>query len=159
MFAVAIYEVPFPEVDPILSPFFPAEHGLQIVSHFRDLGPTYEQPPRLDLISLGIILAIATILNSIQHVSQLVLAWGSYPTAATHLVMLTRMCTPLSHLLSLPPISPLSIPHPESNISQISALVSECARFAILLQVFTTWRGLPPDGTLSINHLMHQLIA
>jgi hypothetical protein len=55
-------------------------------------------------------------------VSQLVPAWSGYPTAATHLVMLTRMCTLLSHLLSLPPITVLSFPDPESSTSQSSAL-------------------------------------
>ena len=156
---MAIYEVPFPEVDPVLPPFFPSDHGLQVVSHFQDLGPAYEHPPPLYLVSLGLTPPIATILNSVQHVSQLVPKWNSYPTAATHLVMLTRMCTLLSHLLSLPPITALSFPNPESSASQISALVSESARFAICLHVITAWRGLPPDGTLTINHLMHQLIA
>jgi Fungal specific transcription factor domain len=159
MFVVAIYEVPFPEIDPVLPPFFPGDHGLKVISHFQDFGPTYEYPPPLDLVSLGLTPSIATILNSVQHVSQLVPAWHGYPTAATHLVMLTRMCTLLSHLLSLAPITGLSVPNPESEFSQISALVSESARFAILLHVFTAWRGLPPDGTLTINHLMHQLIA
>lgn len=159
MFAAATYEVSFPDVDPVLPSFFPADHGLQVASHFQDFGPTYEHPPPLDLVSLDITPPIATILNSIQHVSQLVPSWNGYPTAATHLVMLTRMCTLLSHLLSLPPITPLSFPNPESINSRISALVSESARFAICLHVFTAWRGLPPDGTLTINHLMHQLIA
>jgi hypothetical protein len=159
IFVVAIYEVPFPEIDPVLPPFFPGDHGLQVISHFQDFGPTYEHPPPLDLISLGLTPPIATILNSVQHVSQLVPTWHGYPTASTHLVMLTRMCTILSHLLSLPPITALSFPDPGSEFSQISALVSESARFAIVLHVVTAWRGLPPDGTLTINHLMHQLIA
>ena len=39
------------------------------------------------------------------------------------------------------------------------ALVTESARFAILLHVFTPWRGLPPDGTVAINCILHQLMA
>lgn len=159
MFVAAMYEVPYPEVDPVLRFFFPADQGLQIVSYFQDFWATFDQPPPVDLVSLGITSSIATIMNSIQHVSQLVPTWKGYPTAPTHLIMLTRMCTLLSHLLSLRPITNLSFPDPESNFGKISALISESARFATCLHVFTAWRGLPPDGTLTINHLMHQLIA
>lgn len=159
MFVTAIYEVPYPEVDPILPLFFPVDHGLQIVSHFQDLGPAYAQPPPLDLVALGVARPVATIIKSIQHVSQLVPKWNGYPTATTHLVMLTRMCTLLSHLLSLPPITVLSFPNLEPNFTEVSAFLSESARFAICLHVFSAWRGLPPDGTLTINSLMHRLIA
>jgi hypothetical protein len=158
MFVVAIYEVPYPEVDPILPPFFPIDHGLQVVSHFQDLGPAHAQPPPLDLVALGVAPPIATIINSIQHVSQLVPRWNTYPAVKTHLTMLTRMCTLLSHLLSLPPITVSSFPDPESDVGEASALLSESARFAVCLHVFSAWRGLPPDGTLTINHLMHRLI-
>jgi hypothetical protein len=158
MFVVATYEVPFPVIDPILPPFFPIDHGLELVSHFQDFGPARSIPPPLDLVALGVTSPIATILDSVQHVSQLVPSWNMYPAASTHLVMLTRMCTLLSHLLSLPPITPLSSPTLEPEHARSSALVSESVRYAILLHVFTAWRGLPPDGTLTINHLMHQLI-
>jgi hypothetical protein len=42
--------------------------------------------------------------------------------------------------------------------TQEFALISEITRFAILLHVFTPWRGLPPDGTLTINYILHRLI-
>ena len=156
VFVAAMYEVPYPSVDPILSPFFPVDDGDEIVSHFQDFGPT---SPPLDLVSEGIIPSIATILYSIQHVGQLVTLWKGYPAPSIHLVMLTRMCHLLSHLLSLQPITASLLLNPESSSSQTSARISECARLAMCLHVFTAWRGLPPDGTLAINHLMHQLIA
>lgn len=153
MFVVAIYESPFPNLDIVLSPFLPSEHNL---SHFQDFGPpTHESPLPLDLVNLGVVKPIALILNSIQHVSQLVPVFSSYPTAETSKVMLTRMCALLSHLLSLPPLHPLGLHHGMPNFSNT---VSECVRYAILLHVFTPWRGLQPDGTLAINHLLHQFI-
>jgi hypothetical protein len=158
MFVVAHYEVPFPSLDPLLPPFFPSDHNLRhsppqpVTSHFQDIDPSNSTPPPLDLVSLGVTQPIATVLASIQHISQLVPTFDSYPTAATNLIILTRMCTLLSHLLSLPRISP------NSEDNQHSILISESVRFAILLHVFTPWRGLQPDGTLTINHLLHQLI-
>jgi hypothetical protein len=158
MFVVAHYEVPFPSLDPLLPPFFPSDHNLRhsppqpVTSHFQDIDPSHSTPPPLDLVSLGVAQPIATILASIQHISQLVPTFDSYPTAATNLIILTRMCTLLSHLLSLPRISS------NSEDNQHSTLISESVRFAILLHVFTPWRGLQPDGTLTINHLLHQLI-
>jgi hypothetical protein len=157
MFVVAHYEVPFPSLDP-LPPFFPSDHNLRhsppqlVTSHFQDIDPSHSNLPPLDLVSLGVTQPIATILASVQHVSQLVPTFNSYPTAATNLIILTRMCTLLSHLLSIPSIKPIS----EDN--QHSTIISESSRFAILLHVFTPWRGLQPDGTLTINHLLHQLI-
>lgn len=149
MFVVAIYEIPFPNLDPFLPPFLPSKHNL---SHFQDFGPpTHESPLPLDLVNLGVVQPIALILNSVQHVSQLVPAFSSYPTAATSMVILTRMCALLSHLLSLPQIQ-------SSKTADFSSVVSECTRYAILLHVFTPWRGLQPDGALTINHLLHQLI-
>jgi len=153
MFVVAHYEVPFPSLDPLLPPFFPSDHNLRhsppqlVTSHFQDIDPSHSNLPPLDLVSLGVTQPIATIL-AVQHVSRLVPAFNSYPTAATNLIILTRMCTLLSHLLSLPSIKPIS----EDN--QHYTLISESSRFAILLHVFTPWRGLQPDGTLTINHLL-----
>ena len=160
----AMYEVPFPALDPILPPFFPSDHNLvlspRVISHFEDIGPTYQEPPPLDLPSLGLSEPIASILTSVQHISQLTTSTNAaYPSAATHLVILTRLMFLLSHLLSLPPITASFFPNPESSGAQISALVTESARYAILLHVFTPWRGLPPDGTLTINHLLHQMIS
>ncbi|KAE8449810.1 hypothetical protein EG329_007286 [Mollisiaceae sp. DMI_Dod_QoI] len=162
-FAVALYELPYPSLDPVLPPFFPNEYGLAvpaqmpIVSLFQDFGPAHVDPPPLDLAALGIIPSIAMVVQSIQHVSQLVPTNAAYPTASTSLVMLTRMCTLLSHLLSLPRLRV----HPDTDATNLpySALVSESVRFATLLHVFTPWRGLPPDGTLTINHLLHQLMT
>jgi hypothetical protein len=159
MFVVAHYEVQFPSLDLIFPPFFPSDHNLRdsplqlVTSHFQDIDPSHPTPPQIDLVSLGVAQPIATILTSVQHISQLVPTFDSYPTASTNLVILTRMCTLLSHLLSLPPI------RPTSDEDQHSALISESVRFAILLHVFTPWRGLQPDGTLTINHLLHRLIA
>lgn len=155
--AVAVYEVPYPDLDPQLPAFIPGEHGLGIpvVSIFQDFGPEHVDPmPPLDLAALGVSPSIAVVVRSIQHVSQLVPTSAAYPTASTSLVILTRMCTLLSHLLSLPQIrgsQATDLPH--------SALLSESIRFATLLHVFTPWRGLPPDGTLTINHLLHQLMT
>lgn len=162
---VAIYEVPYPNLDSTLPPFIPAEHNLRstsdIISHFQDLGPVHEQPAPLDYITLGLTPPIASILNSVQHVSQLVPKHDSYPTASTSLVILTRLCTLLSHILSLPPITESSLAWAGIAVSNShhSALVSESTRYAILLHVFTPWKGLPPDGTLSVNHLVHQLMG
>jgi hypothetical protein len=158
MFVVAHYEVPFHSLDPLFAPFFPSDHNFRhsppqpVTSHFQGIDPPHSTPPPLDLVSLGVTQPIATILSSVQHVSQLIPTFDSYPTAATNLIILTRMCTLLSHLLSLPPI------RPNSKDNKHSTLVSESSRFAILLHVFTPWRGLQPDGTLTINHLLHQLI-
>lgn len=160
---VAIYELPFPKLDPVLTPFPLRDHGLfvppTVTSHFQDIELAHEEPPPLDFSIMDLLQPIATILNSVQHVSQLVPVHSAYPTASTSLVILTRMCTILSHLLSLPPIKPSPISDCGEGISQFSALISESTRIAIILHVFTPWRGLPPDGTLTINHLLHQLIA
>jgi hypothetical protein len=153
MFVVAIYESPFPNLDPVLPQFQPSEHNF---SHCQDFGPpTHESPLSMDLVNLGVVQPIALILNSVQHVSQLVPVFASYPTAETSKVMLTRMCALLSHLLSLPPLHPLGLHHGSPTFS---STISECLRYSILLHVFTPWRGLQPDGTLTINHLLHRLI-
>jgi len=97
MFVVAIYESPFPNLDPVLPPFLLSEHNL---SHFEDFGPpTHDSPLPLDLVSLGVVQPIALILNSVQYVSQLVPIFSSNFTAETSKVMLTRMCALLSHLI------------------------------------------------------------
>lgn len=163
MFVVSICEIQFPPLDPVLPPFFPAEHNLtasppSVISHFDDMGPLHEEPPPVDLVSLGVEERIAAIINSLQHVSQLVPTHTSYPTANTSMIMLTRICTLLSHLLSLPPITPDSIPlNPVGN--ELSSLITAGGRFASLLHILTPWRGLPPDGTIAINHILHQLIG
>lgn len=147
-------EVPFPPLDPTLPPFFPAEHNLTIItSHFEDIGPIYDEPPALDLVSLGLAEPIVSIMNSVQHVSQLVPTHDAYPTAETSDIVLTRMCALVSHLLSLPHITASS---PEG---ELSALITESARLATLLHVLTPWRGLPPDGTIAINHILYQLMS
>ena len=66
------------------------------------------------------------------------------------------MCTLLSHLLSLPQM----VPSDQSLLDPMMspALISECTRYAILLHVFSPWKWLPPDGTLTINYLLHRLI-
>jgi len=94
---------------------------------------------------------------SVQHVSQLVPRHDAYPTAETSSVVLARMCTLLSHLLSLSPIIPPD--SDEHERERIQAIVTESARHAILLHVFTPWRGLPPDGTVAINCILHQLMV
>ncbi|KAF8857735.1 hypothetical protein BDZ45DRAFT_744067 [Acephala macrosclerotiorum] len=151
-----MYEVPYPDLDPELPAFVPGEYGLAVpvVSIFQDLGTANAEPPQLDLDTLGVAPSAAVVVTSIQHVSQLVPTNAAYLTASTSLVILTRMCTLLSHLLSLPRIRRSmegGVPH--------SALLSESVRFATLLHVLTPWRGLPPDGTLTINHLLHQLMT
>ncbi|KUJ17977.1 uncharacterized protein LY89DRAFT_717616 [Mollisia scopiformis] len=162
-FAVALYEAPYPNLDAELPPFFPNEHDLAlpspaVVSIFQDFGPIHEEPPPLDLTESGVNPGIAVIVNSIQHVSQLVPTASAYPTASTSMVILTRMCTLLSHLLSLPRAR--LYPEIDTNATLAeAALISESVRFATLLHVFTPWRGLPPDGTLAINHILHQLMA
>ncbi len=117
------------------------------------MGPAHDEPPRLDPVSLGLAEPMASIMNSVQHVSQLILTHYSYPSAETSGVILTRMCTLLLHLLSLPPICA------SSAQDRFSALITETARFAILIQVFTPWRGLPPDRIIAINSILHQLMA
>jgi Fungal specific transcription factor domain len=161
---VASYEVPFPDLDLVLPEFIPGDHDLTlppaitVMSHFQDIGPTQEDPPPLDLLSLGLAPPLASIFTSIQHISQLVPTFSAYPTASSSRVILTRMCTILSHLLSLPPQATLSA-NSNSSANQVSVHISESARYAILLHVFSPWRGLPPDGTLTINYLMHRLIS
>lgn len=160
-FAVAVYELPYPCFDPVLPEFYPSDHNLsltenvQVNSHFQDIAPD------LDNISLvtvntsdfGLIGPIATACYSIQHISSLVPKHLEHPTASTSLVILTRICTILSHLLSLAPVAPL----PASADSH--KLMAESTRLALLLHIFIHWRGRPPDGTLTVNHNLHQLIA
>lgn len=151
---VASCEVQFPSLDPTLPPFFPADHNLTLpISHFEDMGPSHNEPPRLNFVSLGLAEPMASIMNSVQHVSQLVPTHYAYPSAENSGVILTRMCTLLSHLLSIPSICA------SSSQDKFSALVTETARFAILIHVFTPWRGLPPDGTIAINSILHQLMT
>lgn len=156
-FAVALYELPYPNLDPILPHFFPDCHdlALPVTSVFRDFGQVHTEPLPLDLVDLGVDPLVAVIANSIQHVSQLVPTNAAYPTALTSMVILTRMCTLLSHLLSLPRTRLLS--NTETHLPY-SDLITESVRYATLLHVITPWRGLPPDGTLTINHLLHQLM-
>lgn len=122
-----------------------------MVSHFQEFGPQYESLQALEFQLLGVDQNIASVVNSVQHVSQLV-PTHSYPTAATSLAILTRMCNLLSYLLSIQPVL---------NDSQegIANLISESMRLSTLLHVFTPWRGLSPDGSITINHLLHQLIS
>jgi len=156
-FAVALYEVPYPNLDPILPPFQPSDHGLispsedHLVSHFQEFGPQQESLQALEFQSLGVDQNVALVVNSVQHVSQLV-PTHSYPTAFTSLVILTRMCNLLSYLLSIQPIL-------NDSLRYYATLVSESMRLSTLLHVFTPWRGLAPDGSITINHLLHQLIS
>lgn len=182
IFVVAIYEIPYPAFDCTLPPFAPHEHNLHIPipreplkvhSHFSDMDPSTDasrsatasrQVERnVDLSVLGLAPPIAAVLTSIQHVSHLVPTNDAYPTAATSSVVLTRMCTLLSHLLSLKSedlqIHGQGDTEIAENQSSHSYLISECTRLALLLHVFTPWRGLPPDATLSMNILLHRLIA
>jgi hypothetical protein len=142
MFVVSLYENDFPVLDPMLP--ISIDDPTSTVSHFEDIAPIHTEPPEPDLPLMGLKEPITSILRSVQHVSQVVPSSAAYPTASTSLVILTRMCSLLSHLLSIP--------------SQ-SSFISEATRFAILLHVFTPWRGLPPDGSLAINRLLHSLIA
>jgi hypothetical protein len=148
VFVVAIYEITFPPLDPILPPFFPSQHNL--VTSFSDLSTKAPTPAFISATLTHISNPIYQVLISVQHVSQLVPSSNSYPTASTSLVILTRMMTLLSHLMSLPHLT---------DLDEYSRLISESARYAVLLHVFTPWKGLPPDGTLAINHLMHRLIS
>ncbi|TVY52381.1 Sterol uptake control protein 2 [Lachnellula cervina] len=157
VFAMAMYEVPYPPLDVILPPFSPSGYGLhpsppsQTISHFQDFGPDYDSSPTLEMRLLGVNQDIASVANSVQHVSQLV-PTHSYPTATTSLVILTRICNLLSYLLSLGPI-------PATSLTDYNTLASESMRLCTLLHVFTPWRGLTPDGTISINLLLHSLIS
>ncbi|TVY84873.1 hypothetical protein LSUE1_G000681 [Lachnellula suecica] len=156
-FAVASYEVPYPNLDPVLPTPFSADHGLlslpagPFVSHFQDFDPSYEPTQSQELQDLGVQKDIASVVTSIQHVSQLV-PTNSYPTASTSQVILTRMCSLLSFLLSIQPIN-------ASLVGDNVALISESMRLCTLLHVLTPWRGLAPDGTITINLLLHQLIS
>jgi hypothetical protein len=159
MFVVAMYEIPFPELDPVLNPFFPGDHGLMSPyagSHFEDIAPGSSDPPSMKYAALGLIQPVASVLISVQHVSQLVPTHEAYSSASRSLVILTRLCTLLSHLLSLLPVQRLL--SGECAEVKLTISMSECTRLAIFLHVFTPWRGLPPDGTLAINHLLHKLI-
>lgn len=89
-------------------------------------------------------------LLAVQHVSWVITTHASYQSASASLIILTRLCNILSNLLSLPPTE-------ETDLVSIS--ISESARYGILLHVFSPWRGLPPDGTLAINDLLHKLKA
>jgi hypothetical protein len=77
-FAVALYEVPYPNLDTTLPPFYPRDHDLmwssddQVISHFEEFGPQYESLQALEFQSLGVEQNVASVVNSIQHVSQLV---------------------------------------------------------------------------------------
>lgn len=154
---MAIYEYPYPNLDLALPPFYPSDYGLMtspqspISSHFEDFGPDYESSQALELISMGVNSNIAAVTHSVQHVSQLV-PTHSYPTATTSLVILTRICNLLSYLLSIGPIA-------DPSIADAGALTSESMRLCTLLHVFIPWRGLTPDGSISINLMLHQLIS
>ncbi|PQE30907.1 C6 zinc finger domain-containing protein [Rutstroemia sp. NJR-2017a WRK4] len=160
-FTVAMYELPYPCFDPTLPEFYPADHNLSLVenariySHFQDFAPDLNNPTLASMQASDFNLTepIATARYSIQHVSHLVPKHSTYPTASTSLVILTRICTILSHLQSIAPSAPL----PASTDPQI--LMTESTRLALLLHIFIPWRGHPPDGTLTINHILHQLIA
>ncbi|KAF4624750.1 hypothetical protein G7Y89_g13423 [Cudoniella acicularis] len=163
IFTVAIYEIPYLNFDPTLPLFTPSEYNLSFsptttpTSHSNDCGPKYNNSGvREGLISLGLDHNIASIVVSIQRISQLVPSNSAYPTASTSLTILTRMCT-ISHLLSLPPLVP-SENEGERAGNQTAAL-SETTRLATLLHVLTPWRGLPPDGVLNINLLLHKLVG
>lgn len=173
---VAMYEVPYPAFDRTLPPFAPHDHNLRlsspepqdVISHFSDMDPHAAATisMNVDFSALGLVNTIASVLASIQHVSHLVPTNAAYPTASTSLVILTRMCTLLSHLLSLsradltlPVASPDTTLDTEKESLKFSELISECTRLALLMHVFTPWRGLPPDATLSITLLLHQQIA
>ncbi|PVH89119.1 hypothetical protein DL98DRAFT_96548 [Cadophora sp. DSE1049] len=188
IFVVAMYEIPYPGFDNTLPPFAPHEYNLHIPiphepldvhSHFSDIDPSIgasrsvsasrstdiNEKSNVDLLALGLAFPIAAVLTSIQHVSHLVPTNEAYPTAATSSVVLTRMCTLLSHLLSIRLHSQELQSHMVADAGTTefqpshSYLVSECTRLALLLHVFTPWRGLPPDVTLSMNILLHQLIT
>jgi hypothetical protein len=164
MFVVTSPHLPFPPLDPILPPFIPTDHNLTLplpLSHFSDIGPQPPTPPSLDLAALHLAEPIASIMTSVQHVSQLVPTHNAYPTAQTSSVVLARMCTLLSHLLSLPhiTISEVERSGEDGDEGKKEALVTESARFAILIHVFVPWKGLPPDGTVAINCILHQLMT
>lgn len=178
-----MYEIPYPGFDNTLPPFAPHKNNLHIPlprepldvhSHFSDIDPLIgasrsvsgsdtNVKSNVDLLALGLAFPIAAVLTSIQHVSHLVPTNDAYPTAATSSVVLTRMCTLLSHLLSLRPRDLQNHDIPDAGMTELrqskSYLISECTRLALLLHVFTPWRGLPPDATMSINILLHQLIT
>ncbi|KAH7351269.1 hypothetical protein BKA65DRAFT_255223 [Rhexocercosporidium sp. MPI-PUGE-AT-0058] len=174
IFVVAMYEIPYPAFDRNLPAFAPHEHNLHIPivperldvhSHFSDIDPSLSVATTsrstdmsIDLIAPDLANPVASVLISIQHVSHLVPTNDAYPTAATSSVVLTRMCTLLSHLLSLTPRD-LQSSSVAPGAVQPSYLLSECTRLALLLHVFTPWRGLPPDGTLSMKLLLYQLIT
>jgi hypothetical protein len=156
-----VYELPYPCFDTVLPEFYPSDHNLSLLenapvySHFQDFAPDLNNPTLATMQASDFDLAepIATARYSIQHVSHLVPKHSAYSTASTSLAVLTRICTILSHLQSIAPTAPL----PTSTDSQ--TLMTESTRLALLLHIFIPWRGHPPDGTLTVNHILHQLIA
>jgi hypothetical protein len=103
------------------------------------MGLLNEEPLLIDLVTLCVEERIAATINLLQHVSQLVPTHTSYPTANISMIMLIRICTFLSYILRLPPITPDSIPlSPVGN--ELSSLITEGARFASLLQILTPLR-------------------
>ncbi|KAJ5054216.1 uncharacterized protein L3040_000497 [Drepanopeziza brunnea f. sp. 'multigermtubi'] len=172
IFVVAMYEVPYPAFDRVLPPLAPYDHGFHICppelrevrSHCSDLEPSPTAVLDIDLPGLGLDPNIASVLTSIQNLSHLVPTQEAYPSASSSLAILTRMCTLLSHLLSLcradlQAKAPSNTAVADVDGVDFSQQLSECTRLALLLHVFTPWRGLPPDGTLSITLLLHQLLA
>lgn len=143
MFVVSICEIPFPPLDTVLPPFFPAENNLitsppSVISHLDDMGLLNEEPLPINLVSLGVKERIAAMINSLQHFSPLVPAHTSYPTANTSMIMLIRICKIifLSNILRLPPITSDSILlSPVGN--ELSSSITEGARFASLLHILT----------------------
>ena len=94
MFAASIYEITYPNFDPVLPPFYPGDHDLQVstppetVSHFQDIAHRFDMQPPLDFPLLGLSQPIATVLTSVQHVSQV----SAYPTCL-HLQLGLTMLT------------------------------------------------------------------
>ena len=104
------------------------------------MGLLNEEPLPIDLVSLGVEERISAMINLLQHILQLVLTHTSYPTANTSMIMLIRICTFLSYILRLPPITPDSIPlSPVGN--ELSSLITEGARFASLLHILNPLRA------------------
>jgi hypothetical protein len=172
IFVVAMYEVPYPAFDHILPPLAPYDHSFhtcppelqEVGSHFSDLDLSPTAVLDIDLPGLGLDPDIASVLTLIQNLSHLVPTNKAYPSASSSLAISTRLCTLLSHLLSLcradlQAQAPSNTAVVDVDGVDFSQQISECTRLALLLHVFTPWRGLPPDGTLSITLLLHQLLA
>lgn len=68
MFVVAMHEIPYPPLDPVMLPFCSKDQGIAsplVGSKFEDIAPGTSDPPSLNYTQLGLCQSVATCLVSV----------------------------------------------------------------------------------------------